>query len=57
MKVVVNGLDVDVNKEKVTIHDVLGNLSKEEAVLILKYLHSEGFLDVDHVFLEILTEE
>ena len=57
MKAVVNGLDVDIEGSKVTIYDVLGNLSRDEAVMILKYLHSEGFLDVDHVFVEIITEE
>lgn len=57
VKAVINGLDVDIEGSKVTIHDVLGNLSRDEAVTILKYLHSEGFLDVDHVFVEIVTEE
>ena len=55
-QIVVNGLDVDVLENRVKIYDVTGDLSKPEAILIIKYLHTEGFLkNQDQVILEIIS--
>ena len=56
-QIVVNGLGVDVLENRVKIYDVVGDLSKPEAILIIKYLHTEGFLkkNQDQIILEIIS--
>jgi hypothetical protein len=56
-QIVISGLNVDILKNRVKIYDVAGDLSKPEAVLIIKYLHSEGFLKKgqDQIILEIVS--
>lgn len=56
-QVVVNGLNIDISSTKVVIHDVEGDLTKREAVKILKYLQSEGFLREEKIILEIVSSE
>jgi hypothetical protein len=56
-QIVVNGLSVDVLEDRVKIYDVAGDLSKPEAILIIKYLHTEGFLkNQEQIILEIISE-
>lgn len=54
-QIVVNGLIVEILPEKVQVFDVVGDLTKEEALLIVKYLHAEGFILGQQVVLEIIT--
>ena len=54
-QIVVNGLIVEIFPEKVQVFDVAGDLTKEEALLIVKYLHAEGFILGQQVVLEIIT--
>jgi hypothetical protein len=56
MKVFLKGLHIDVLRDKVTIYDKDGDLTKPEAIVLLKYLKSEGFLLSEQVFLEILDD-
>tara|TARA_B100000424_G_C22753356_1_gene406908 strand:- start:220 stop:399 length:180 start_codon:yes stop_codon:yes gene_type:complete len=44
-KLQVNGIDIVVYKTKVKIFDPTGKLSDDHAILLLEYLHFEGFLD------------
>lgn len=56
-QVVVSGLDIEILGDKVVIHDVMGDVTKREAIKILKYLRSEGFLKKEKIILEIVTSE
>ena len=56
MKVFLKGLHMDVLQDKVVIYDKDGDLTKAEAVVLLKYLKSEGFLLHEQVFLEIVSD-
>ena len=56
-QIIINGLIVEVRDRKVKIFDVAGDLSKEEALLMIKYLHTEGFISGDKVLLEIVTDD
>jgi hypothetical protein len=55
-QIIVNGLIVEILPEKVQVFDVAGDLTKEEALLIVKYLHAEGFILGDKVVVEIITD-
>ena len=55
-QITINGLVVEILSQKVTIFDESGDLSKKEALLMLKYLHTEGFILGDRVLLEIVTD-
>jgi len=57
-QITINGLEVEIlsQKKKVKIFDESGDLSKKEALLILKYLHAEGFVSGDKILLEIVTD-
>ena len=57
MDITLNGLEIDIVQDKVTIYDVKGDLSDGKAVVILKYLKAEGFLFHDQVLLEIVPED
>ena len=54
--ITINGLVVEVLPGGVKIFDVLGDLSKEEAMLIVKYLHAEAFILGDQIVVEIVTD-
>jgi len=54
--ITINGLVVEVLPSKVKIFDVLGDLSKQEAMLIVKYLHAEAFILGDQIVVEIVTD-
>lgn len=56
-QIIINGLIVEVRPRKVKIFDVAGDLSKEEALLMIKYLHTEGFILGKKVLLEIVTDD
>jgi hypothetical protein len=56
-QIIVNGLIVELLDDKVKIFDVAGDLTKEEAMLIVKYLHAEAFILGDRVVLEIITND
>jgi len=55
--ITVNGLVVEILPNKVKIFDVLGDLSKGEAMLIIKYLHAEAFILGDKIVVEIITDD
>ena len=56
-QIIVNGLIVELLDDKVKIFDVAGDLTKKEAMLIVKYLHAEAFILGDRVVLEIITND
>jgi len=56
-QIIVNGLIVELLDDKVKIFDVTGDLTKKEAMLIVKYLHAEAFILGDRVVLEIVTND
>ena len=55
--IIISGLVVEILSDKVKIFDVMGDLSKEEAMLIVKYLHAEAFILGDKVVVEIITSD
>ena len=55
--ITINGLVVEVLPSKVMIFDVMGDLSKQEAMLIVKYLHAEAFILGDQIVVEIITDD
>ena len=56
MKVSLNNFDIDISKDKVVIHDPEGKLRKSEALTMLKYLKTEGFITHERIFLEIVDD-
>jgi len=56
MKVSLNNFKIDIVQDTVVIHDPEGNLEKNEAISMLKYLKAEGFLIHEQVFLEIVDD-
>ena len=56
-QIIVNGLVVEISSTKVKIFDAIGDLTKEEALLIVRYLHSEAFILGERVVCEIITED
>lgn len=56
-QVIINGLVVEILPEKVKIFDVIGDLSKEEATLIIKYLHAEAFILGTKIVVEVITSD
>tara|TARA_R110000824_G_scaffold269050_1_gene457620 strand:+ start:552 stop:731 length:180 start_codon:yes stop_codon:yes gene_type:complete len=57
-KLQVNGIDIVVNKTKVKIFDPKSELSDDHAILLLEYLHFEGFLDVNaQINCEIICDD
>ena len=56
-QIIINGLVVEVLTDNtVKIYDVTGDLTKDEALKIVKYLHAEAFISGEEVVLEIVTE-
>ena len=55
-QIIINGLVVEILPKKVQVFDVAGDLTKKEALLIVKYLHAEGFVLGDKIMLEIITD-
>lgn len=45
MKLRLNGLNIRLKKNSVIIEDRFGDVSQEEVIMILSYLHEEGFLE------------
>ena len=56
-QVIINGLIVEILFEKVKIFDIVGDLTRAEALLIVKYLHAEAFISGDSIVLEIVTDK
>ena len=57
-KLQVTGIDIVVYKTKVKIFDPTGELSDDHAVLLLEYLHHEGFLsDNSQINCEIICDD
>jgi hypothetical protein len=57
-KLQVNGIDIVVYKTKVKIFDPKAELSDDHAILLLEYLHFEGFLDSNaHINCEIICDD
>ena len=56
-QIIISGLVVEILSDKVKIFDVMGDLSTEEATLIIKYLHAEAFILGDKVVVEIITSD
>ena len=56
-QIIINGLVVEIQSDQVKIFDIAGDLSKKEALLMIKYLHTEGFILGERVVLEIITDE
>lgn len=52
----VNNVDVRLYKKRVQIIDSHDDVCVEEAGKIVKYLFDEGFLEVEQVDVEIITE-
>ena len=52
-----NGLQVDVFKTKIKIHDVTNDVSEVEAEKIVGYLFKEGFITRKSIVCEILRRE
>ena len=56
-KLKVLGTDIVVYKKKVKIYDPENVVSDEYAILILEYLHEEGFINADvEIHCEIINE-
>jgi|TARA_R110002020_G_scaffold32332_2_gene99532 hypothetical protein len=57
-KLQVKGIDIIVYKTKVKIFDPKGELSDDHAILLLEYLHFEGFLSEDaQIQCEIISDD
>lgn len=57
-KLKICGIDISVYKTRVKIFDRDGDLSDDQAILILEYLHDEGFLDSNaNISCEIISED
>ncbi len=56
MKVSLNNFEIDIVQDTVVIHDPEGSLKKSEALTMLKYLKTEGFLIHEQVYLEIVGD-
>lgn len=56
-QIIISGLVVEILSDKVKIFDVIGDVSKVEAMLIVKYLHDEAFILGDKIVVEIVTDD
>ncbi len=56
-QIIISGLVVEILSDKVKIFDVIGDVSKVEAMLIVKYLHDEAFIFGDKIVVEIVTDD
>jgi hypothetical protein len=56
-EIIINGLTVEILPDRVKIYDVVGDLTKKEALKIVKYLHTEAFILGEKVILEIVTDD
>jgi hypothetical protein len=54
-EVKLNGLLIKVGKRKVKIYDHKGEVQEEQALVIIKYLYDEGFIDTFAVTCEIIS--
>ena len=55
-QITINGSVVEILIDRVKIYDVTGDLTKKEALQILKYLHTEAFISGEKIVLEIVTD-
>ena len=57
-KLQITGIDIIVYKTKVKIFDPKDELSDDHAILLLEYLHCEGFLSDDaQIHCEIICDD
>ena len=56
-KLVINGLPIHVLKRKVKIFDDEDTVSDEEAMLLVKYLYDEGFIQSQSVTCEVIVDD
>ena len=56
-QIIISGLVVEIAPDKVKIFDELGDLSKTEVILIVKYLHAEAFIFGDKIAVEVITDD
>lgn len=56
-KLVINGLPIHVLKRKVKIFDDEDTVSDEEAMLLVKYLYDEGFIQAQSVTCEVIVDD
>ena len=56
-KVVINGLEIHVLKRKVKIFDDDDTVSDDGAMLLVKYLYDEGFINNHHVTCEVIVDD
>jgi hypothetical protein len=56
-KLVINGLPVHVLKRKVKIFDDDDSVSDDEAMLLVKYLYDEGFIQAHNITCEVIVDD
>jgi hypothetical protein len=56
VKVSLNNFNIDIIQDTVVIHDPGGKLKNSEALVMLKYLKTEGFLFHEQIYLEIVDD-
>ena len=56
-KLVINGLEIHVLKRKVKIFDDDDTVSDDEAMLLVKYLYDEGFINKHAINCEIIVDD
>ena len=56
-KLVINGLHVHVLKRKVKIFDDDAAVSDDEALLLVKYLYDEGFIEGQNITCEVIVDD
>ena len=56
-KLIVNGLEIHVLKRKVKIFDDEDTVSDDEAMLLVKYLYDEGFINKHSISCEIIIDD
>ena len=52
-----NGLEIEVFKTKIKIHDIHNDVSAIEAEKLVEYLYREGFIEKQSIICEILRTE
>ena len=54
-EVELNGRLIKVGKRKVKIYDRKGEVQEEQALIIIKYLYDEGFIESYEIICEIIS--
>jgi len=56
-KLVINGLQIHVLKRKIKIFDDDDSVSDGEAMLLVKYLYDEGFINSNSITCEVIVDD